>query len=88
MATDADLFTFWLASVQKNPIAWFLLVGFLITLNTIGWYYRYSLFGDALNHKSATISGAAGDLVGIIIFRLFEYICIFGFIIWLYKYGK
>ena len=86
--SEADLFTLWLGSVQKNPIAWFLFVFFLITLNTIGWYYRYSLFGDAINHKNSTISGAAGDLFGIVAFRIFEYLCVFGFFVWIVNYGK
>ena len=83
-----DLFGLWFSSIMKNPIAWSIFIIFLIILNTLGWYYRYALFGDAFNKRSSSIFGSIGDLGGIILFRVFEYICIFGFIFYIYKYGK
>jgi hypothetical protein len=75
-------------SVMKNPIAWFIFVSFFIVINTVGWYYRFSLFGDAFNKTGGGIMSAMGDLGGIIMFRIFEYICIFGFAVYLFKYAK
>jgi hypothetical protein len=83
-----DGFTLLVKSIVNNPFLWFFFLCFLVVLNSIGWYYRYSLLGDAFNKNFSTIGGTLGDLAGIIFFRIFEYVCIFAFFIWIYKYGK
>jgi len=75
-------------ALTANPFSWFFFIAILILLNTIGWYYRFSLFGDAVNHKSSTIFGALGDIGGIVAFRIFEYVLIFAFFMYLWRYGN
>ena len=85
-----ELFGLLFVSLKNNPFSWFIFVAFLIILNTVGWYYRFSLLGDAFNKNTthSTIFSFVGDLSGIILFRLFEYVCIFGFFLYLFRYGK
>jgi len=83
-----DLFGLLVNSIMKNPISWSIFILFLIIMNTLVWYYRYALFSDVFNKHSSSIVGSMGDIVGIILFRVFEYVCIFAFFFYIYKYGK
>lgn len=84
----SDIFALWINSIIKNPFAWFIFISFLVLLNTIGWYYHYNLFGNAINNNTFYTNTSIKDLGFVVIFRIFEYICIFAFCFWMYKYGK
>lgn len=74
----------WLISnIMNNPISWILFILFIIILNTISWYYRYTIIGNTINH-----TGNANDLIYLTLFRVFEFVCIISFGYYIFKYGN